>query len=333
MKPTAIVGLLGGLALATTLALVVVVAVEPVTPEIAEVATASDTVSVDSSQFTDPHTVSLTVTSGMPAAITSPVSGRVTAASCRPGEAMSSGTSPLSVDGTAVLALAMSVPPWRDIPQGATGSDVEALHAALTALGYDTTADGDQAGGSTTSALHAAFKKAGATDFTGSTLPLTQMVWLPEQETTVATCSVAVGDRIGTDATIATGAASLLDVRVTSMPSLLAPGDRTVTVGGVTVTVDSDGVVSDPSALEGAISASDTDVAPTGTLQLVDAIAVSGIPATAISTADGVTGCVQAGDQVIGVKVVGSQLGTTYVMFDGDAPDTISLTAPEQGCQ
>ncbi len=333
LKSAALTALLTGIALATTAALVVVVAVQPLTPQIARSAAPAEAVGVTSEQFLDPHSVALDVTYGTPATLTSPLAGRVTSLDCTSGSTVTSGSAPLSVNGEAVLALAMDVPPWRDLPRGTTGTDVDALHTALTKLGYDVSEDGATAGTATAAALREALGKVGAPHFTGSTLPLSKIMWLPTSELTIDACDVVVGDGIGQGQQVARGATPLIDVQVVAMPSPLAPGDHVLVTGGATVAVDADGVVSDPGSLEGLLESTSSDAPPTGTLQLAEPITVSGIPASAITTTDGTTGCVIADGSPTPVTLVGSQLGTTYVTFEGTAPTSVALTAPEQGCQ
>jgi hypothetical protein len=97
------------------------------------------------------------------------------------GQVVSQGQSLYSVSGSPAVLLYGSVPAYRSLAQGMTGTDVQQLNAGLVALGYATRSELDPSSGEFSSATATALEK--LQDHLGlaqtGTLPLGQAVFEP----------------------------------------------------------------------------------------------------------------------------------------------------------
>lgn len=344
MRTGAVVGFLGATTAVATAALVVVLVTQPFTPEQVTPVAESTAAAVTSEPYVDERPVNLAVTVGEAAPVELPVGGRVTALRCRAGGTIESGTSPVSVDGVPVLALATGTPPWRDLVVGDRGADVAALQTELTRLGRDVSADGARLGSATVAALRAVAETAGLSLPRTGQLPMTSVIWLSAPSLTVASCDVAVGARVSPGAALAHSPTPVVAARVAVMPPLLAQGARVVTLDGVTLPVDGSGAITDSAALA-ALSTTPSylaaDAARAGgqdsgsisaRLRLVEPVTVAVLPPGSVATTDGATGCVVTPEgAAVPVSIVGSRLGQTYVTFlEAPTPDVVSLDAPDR---
>ncbi len=338
------VGPLGGL--------VAVLVLQPVAPGVAAPGPVMSAAPVTSVEFDDERPVALEVTRGDAVSVRVPVTGRVTALGCGPGEVLESGTAVMGVDGVPVLALAGGVPWWRDLTRGSQGVDVDALQAELARLGFDIAPDGERVGRATLAAAAEVFGRAGVRA-DASRIRLSSVVWLPTPQVTVASCPVALGADVAPGDAIAIGAAPLLGAQVMVMPERLAPGTRVVVVDGVSLPVDESGQIVDPAALATLAGLPSLAAAPAqaaavgeaqpvagsgipGMLRLAEPLPVAVVPPGAVATEDGLGGCVVADGTPRAVRIVGSQLGQTYVTFDDGAPPpaAVDLAAPPvSACQ
>lgn len=230
MKSGLIVAVMAAVTTAVTATLVVVLVNQPFAPEQLDAAAPATAAAVTSQQFVDDRPVNLAVTLGQPTEITIPVAGRVTALACAPAGAVESGSSPVAINGSPVLALSLGTPPWRDLAVGDKGSDVTALQAELARLGHDVSADRDRVGAATVAAFRAVAAAQGLTVERGAPLPLASVVWLRAPSVTVGACDLTDGDVVEAGATLASTPIPLVAARVSAMPSMLAAGDRAVTV-------------------------------------------------------------------------------------------------------
>lgn len=312
---------------------------QPFAPEQLEPVAAATTVSVVTQEFLDERTVSVRAVVGEPTAAILPVGGRVTSLECISGETISSGSAPLTVEGGPVLALHLDAPPWRDLEVGSKGRDVTALRAELDRLGFELTKAADDAPLSqdVAAAFRELAQRAGLEVKQGAPLPLASVVWLSAPEITIDSCSVRLGEQIAPGAELARSARPVESAAVASWPSMLAAGDRVVVIDGTEIPVNSEGTLLDLEAFAATTSfraagADESVVAEgsiTGTLRLVEPVDVAVVPPGAVTSLDGVTGCVATGSgEQRAVQVVGSQLGQTFVVFD-EAPDEVALTGPE----
>ncbi|GAA2447598.1 hypothetical protein GCM10009857_09530 [Agromyces soli] len=280
-------------------------------------------------EFGDPRTVALDIAHAPDTTVTARTAGVVTSQACVAGSTIASGSPIISVDGHPIVALATSMPLWRDLTIGDKGADVEVLQAELARLGYPLHPDGTLGSGSV-EALEDLFGKAGDTSSLEGSVPAGRIVWLPMPSTPVASCDTEVSASIGVGDTIATVRGGLTRVSVQQMPADLAPGDRSLTLDAVTVPVGADGGVTDPAALaqlqgvaalltsSAAVAAKSTSEPAaservTGELSLTNPLTVAIVPPAAVYSISETTGCVASGGRGYAVTIVGSQLGQTYV--------------------
>ncbi len=319
-------------------ALVGVLVAQPFAPTEVGRAVAATTVPVVTEEFSDERSVQVQTQVGPPAAVVTPVGGKLTGWACAPGATIESGASPLAVDGIPLLALTSSVPWWRDLPVGARGGDVDALHVELTRLGLDVTADGDRVGSATVQAVRALLRGIGVTPPRAGPLPMASVVWLPSPSVSVASCAAVLGETLTSGAQVALARPPLVSARVAVMPAPLAAGERVLTVDGIDLAVDATGAIVAPESL---LALAGTDAVATaqsadgdGTLparlRLRDPVTVAVLPPASVATEDGVTGCVLGDGTPWEVGIVGSELGQTFVTFDsGAVPALVSLDAPD----
>lgn len=297
--------------------------------------TASE-VAVESRPFNDARPVQLSLDVGPARVMTAPAPGVVTAYQCAIGRPTPSGSSPISIDGAPVLALATAVPLWRDLPRGTKGADVTALQSELTRLGHPVTTDAGAVGAATLAALKSVMNKVGMTPASPSSISRQQVVWIPPGVATITQCSSSVGSEVDRGQALASYAPALLGAHITSIPTPLVPGRRSVHLGQLAVAVDDQGRVTDAADLA-AIEASpayatfDAQTAATGlpaTFALDDPIPVAVVPPSAV-VVDDTTSCVIAEGKPVPVEVVGSQLGESYVQFAKTPPRTVAISPPE----
>ncbi|MFF2620492.1 peptidoglycan-binding domain-containing protein [Oerskovia jenensis] len=266
--------------------------------------------------------------------------GKVTRSVCAPGAVIESGSSPATVDDRPVVALATSIPLWRDLAPTAKGDDVKALQVELSRLGHKVSADGTY-GDATKVAVTKLFKAAGVAKPTGD-LPVASVLWLPAASVTVKACEVPVGGATSEEA-FATTAGTLVSLGLSDTLSNVTPGDRVLRLGELSAPVGEGGVVTDPTFLEAVRGSMEfagwqrTEGSEPLTLEYVLAapLDVSVVPPGSLFALSGATGCVSADGTAYPVTVVASSLGQTLVTFDGldaaAAPTEVELTSQEEG--
>lgn len=293
--------------------------------------------------FVDSRSVSVDFSSTPPPDVTSPRDGVITGTTCAAGGAIASGTVPLEISGERILALYLSVPPWRTFDDDADGPDVASLQAELARLGYPTSNSGywDSA---TLSALND-LQEAQAVEPSDATLSLSDFLWLPAPSVAVLNCPAVFGSKIQPGATFATLRPTITGAKLEAIPEALVPGARVLKVGDVTVAVDPSGAVLDPQqvvALANAPEAAATiqtlnSEAPTplnATFTLASAISAASIPAAAVKSTeagscvfDAESGAPQP------VSVLSSSLGQTIVQFAGNPPlEVATRLTGKQSC-
>lgn len=264
-----------------------------------------------------------------------PAGGIVTSTECAPGAVVSSGTSPIAVDGRPLLALATSRPLHRDLTAGAQGEDVIALQEELVRLGHQLEVTG-RYDAATRAAVVASRTAVGVAN-PGSALGRAQVLWLPEPEVEVGTCAVAVGAVAVPGGVFATTATSLTGIRVEAPASAMA-GDRLAVFGDVrTVVGAAGGVVTDPDLLAAVAASPEYAFLGQGMVPdqqltfgyiLAEPIEVLAVPPAALATEGGTTGCLTFAGADHEVEIVASRLGLTFVRLpEGTAPPT-EVTRP-----
>jgi hypothetical protein len=303
------------------------------------------TVPITYRDFTDDRVVPLTVTRDPDVRVQSPTGGRVTKIACTPGAKFVSGKQVLSVDGRPLIALATATPLWRSLSDGARGADVSALQRELKRLHGAVSVTGI-IDSQTVAAVAKLFGVAGGTEPRSGLIPIDRILWIPQPISPVSSCGVGLGETVTVGEAIATLAGKVTRVAASSVPSDIAPGPRTLTVGSVTIDVDAKSTVTDAAALEklrpsiDASSAGASDAGGSGAADQADPRIVNGqlslktaaevavVPPAAIYDIDGDAGCVWSSGKPYAVQIVGSELGRTYIQIAGDAmPKTVAIAS------
>lgn len=291
-------------------------------------------VAVTEQPFADERNVDVRLTVAADLPLNAPADGVITRSACTPGRAFRSGESNVAINGEALLNLATRVPLWRDLSVGDSGDDVAALQTELARLGADVVADGVLGQGSV------AFLRARLNEPNSDarTVPLRRLLWIPSPSVDITECSASTGGIAVAGTPLATVAAAP-SARMLASPTDLIPGPRVLTVDGVQLDVDARGRVTSPEQLADlAATASyrsavaDGEAAPTlqGVLALAEPALVAGVPPAAVYGIDGTAGCVlESEGRARGVTIVGSQLGQTFVVIDGEVPDAVDASPPK----
>lgn len=274
--------------------------------------------------FSDLRRVRVQLTRGDPIALTLTGAGRVTKSACAPGTPIQSGTVTWSVEGEPMLSLHTSEPMHRDLAAGARGSDVAALQAELTRLGFEVANDGvfDPA---TERALDALRASQGVSQADG--LTMAQVIWLPAPQIRPATCA-SLGAVLQTGDKIATGESPLVGAQVKPVPEGMTSGKRTLRIGDGTVAVTAEGQVPgealaalalEPLVASALASPNDEALLVEARLELATPVEGASLPASAVLTNGGT--CVVSGDdRVLAVAVLSSVVGQSIVSFAADDP-------------
>lgn len=324
--------------------------------------TAAGTVQVSAAPFDDARSVSLTVSLGSSSTVAAPKGGMVTASACAPGGVISSGGSLMELDAVPVLVLHTQTPLYRTLTSGTSGADALALNQALRSLGYGAP-DSDWMTWDTVAAYNALAATIGARQLVAAdnwAIGPDSFMWLPADSLGIASCSVAVGQRIEPGAAAFASAATPVKATLPADSSGVVAGDRTLDINGQTFDVPAGTTELTDGALLSAIAASneyrvamltggvggsggasggDASGAPSGasaggsinisyTWKLktpIDAITVP--PSAVIQAADGV-GCVASEGKSVPVRIISSQLGKTMVAPENDAAITTVEVKP-----
>lgn len=275
-------------------------------------------IAVGHDHFDDVRDVQLSVTGAAPAHLFAPGPGKVTAFACAQGATVSSGGTPLSLDGSPKLALATATPLWRDLTPETRGEDVRALQDELNRLGFQLTSDGVM-GHETLEAARAAFARIGVTHPSGDGVSVASLMWIPAATVAVSSCDTSIGAEVEQGTALATFTSMFPKVTVIDLPTDLLPGERLVKAGDALFPTDPNGDVHVPDvAALGVLVASDSpdSKAPIpAQIALADPIAVSVVPPSAVYSVQGTDGCVSSNGAPYRVHILGSQLGETLVEF------------------
>ncbi|QTX05331.1 peptidoglycan-binding domain-containing protein [Agromyces archimandritae] len=286
--------------------------------------------------FDDARPVEIAFTIDEPVPIVSPASGTITGTNCAAGVALRSGASDFQVNGTPIVNLATEVPLWRDLRIGDSGEDVLALQEELARLVGGVTADGVLGSGSI-----AAFDELRPAHVPASTEPVIavgEVLWLPADSTLVTSCAVPLGASVEAGARLVEVAGAPAQAALTAIPERLIDGERKLLIGDVVVPLDDAGVVgaeadraalADTPVVRSAL-ASDPPQTVSGELSLLEPIEVGAVPPSALYRVDGDDACVLVDGAPIPVRIIGSQLGETFVEFPSTPPEAVAL-APGRG--
>jgi peptidoglycan hydrolase-like protein with peptidoglycan-binding domain len=339
---------------------------QPAAPASIVSTTTAVTAPVSSESFLDSANLNLRVTALPAQKLSSQAVGLVTSDTCVAGQAMVSGTSTLSVNGTPLVSLATPAPLWRDLTLGDTGTDVTGLQKELSRLGQKTSIKGT-VDASTLAAVSRLLKANGSAPngsaangsalSIGGTISRQLFVWLPNASVMPSQCLVQLGQPVAESDPIATVTQRVSAVTVLAIPTTTAVGPHVLLVDAAQIAVPESGIITDPAALA-AIQASAAYAtylanAPSGgatagaagdqtstsplsyTYQLAAPIAVTAVPAAALYNLSGATGCLQSDGRALAATIVGSQLGKTFVTLNSGRKIThVSLKpATDKACR
>ncbi len=286
--------------------------------------------------FDDGRTITLLVATREPQTIASPRAGRVSVIACDPGTPVSSGESILAIDGTGVVALATTIPGWRDLQVGDLGQDAGALNAELRRLGHDAP-ESDEVTHETLEAYHELARSVGAPAQAGDSISAADILWLPDDEVVVADCPARLGDTLAAGDPVLT-LLSASTARISPLPTDAIDGGRILSIGATQVPVDVDGHVAsehlaDLLSSEIYISAPVDEQGSrqlTARWSLAEPTTVWVVPPGAVIVDRHSRTCVLSpDDSVVSVRVVGSELGQTFVVPADSVPVPAQVhTAP-----
>lgn len=328
-----------GLAVGTWLA-------APGTPEALAAGAPITEVPVTTREFADPRNLALRVSPGEAREVTVRADGYLTRSTCTPGGSLDSGTSTFALDGAGLLNLHTSEPLWRTLATGDRGTDVAALHEALRGLGHDAP-DGDRVTAGTLRAYRDAAVAAGLpAPAWGQPVDHTRVAWLPAPSVVVSRCVAATGSDVAAGDVLAELPAAISAAALVSLPADAVPGERALTVDDQQVPVDAEGRVADGAALQAiagsrsyteaaAAAEAGADVTLTVPWSLVTSLEVGIVPPASVQDAESGTACVRdATGNPVAVRVVGSELGQTYVTPADEAVLPAAVrTDPAPGCR
>jgi hypothetical protein len=255
--------------------------------------------------------------------------GRVTTTRCAAGAELRSGEVAATIGAVPLIALATEIPLYRDLEEGDHGGDVQALQRELARLGYGTAEDGEY-GPNTADAVDALLESAGVARPKGE-VEADRFLWLPAATSVLDECQAPLGTTVAPGAPYGTVPGGLTGIRADSLPEGAVDGDRTMEVLGVEGPMGTDGAVTDRGFLDEVESTTRFaevmagDEAVTADVALTDPVDAHKVPPAAVFGVDGDRGCVESGDAVHPVRIVGSGLGATLVVVEGEAPEDVDL--------
>jgi len=292
----------------------------------------------------------VTVTMGAGAKITFPRSGTVTSLNCAKGRTMESWQSHVALDGRALLNVATATPLWRDLQEGDSGPDVFALQSELKRLGFSIRVDG-VLGQATIRIIRTRLKEIGVAITPGITgIERQNLLWLPTPTVQVSRCLEVLGSTVQQGAAFVELTLPIVSVQA-QLPSDLLPGARLLVVGDARFPIDEQGhIVSDAEltkfastpgylstlaqggessqGMMGEQNKTEQDKKSgslKGKLELDTAIKAWVVPPSALGAISGRDACVSAEGKPVSVKIVGSELGKSYVVFSDTSTQPVLL--------
>lgn len=288
-------------------------------------------VAVTSTQYNDKRAVQVELNYGTPHMALAHRAGVVTHTSCATGATITSGSSPLHVDGQPLIALATTTPLWRNIGQKTKGADVDALHEAFRNLKLDAPGPGEAADKRTISAWTELRKRAGHPKPDTKTIALADTIWIPPNNPPATQCHAGTGTSLNPQTPLITYQPTVTKARIVAMPNNLAPGKRQLTISGKAIPLNPDGTITDLATLSGVTHQQNQpdkpDEAATtpGELTLTTPVDVTVVPPSAVT--GGATSCVITPNGPTPVTVLNSRMGQTYIT--SKQPITQVATAPD----
>lgn len=292
----------------------------PLLPPSAEPVEGPRAVPVTERAFDGAHTVAAApeLSDEVTVALSGP-GGMVTASGCEPGAEVSTGDHLLSVDGAVRIAVVTGVPLWRDLGPGSKGTDVEALQRALADEGHRLEASGTY-GRDTTRAVRA-MQEAASVEKTGR-IALDRVQWVPAGSGAVTSCEAPVGTAIAAGEPLLAAGGSLVALSFPADAKALPGRPYAAVAGDVVVPIPGDRRITDPglmAAVAGSTAFGEWKREPgrgvAVEVRLAEPVTTLGVPPAAVIVTDAATGCVAAaGDEVVAVEILASELGTVFVV-------------------
>lgn len=291
----------------------------------------SDRTPVSEQDFADPRAVDVEVTEVPPMSLPTNVDGTITAAACRAGGELLSGESTFAVQGTGLINLATDEPLWRPLHVGDRGDDVAALQKELVRLGQDIPVDG-VFGARTLKAAAVVIPAVRHADHVDPA----QVLWLPAREAEILSCPAHRGEDVMVGDPLVEIDGGGTGIIVSRLSEDALPGPRELVVDDLIIPLSGEGDIDNAGlradllatdAYRGAKGESAVTKLP-GTARLSETVKVSSVPPSAILQGEGDMTCVTDGAKTIPVRIVGSELGQSFVLFEGStAPDEV-VVAP-----
>ncbi len=253
--------------------------------------------------------------------LTSGASGTVTSSACSSGSEVKTGDTPFTVNGRPLVAVASSVPLWRDLSVGTQGSDVRGLQDALVAAGYQTNASGTY--DRTTLASVRSLQSQASVAVTGR-IALGEVQWVPAAAGPIASCEAQIGGIVSPAQPLLTMGGGLVAIAVPSAAGLLPDRPYVAVAGESTAPVPEDGRIVDPAFLTAVVNSQsyaewirDPNAGVALTVRLADPLSAWGLSPSAVVLAGPDKGCVVTPEgRQVPVEVLASELGTVFVIPD-----------------
>jgi len=294
------------------------------------------TIQVSARDFVDERSVPSTAGLAAEWVAQAPVGGVLRRTDCQVGQAFESGQAPFLVDGSPIILLHMDSPPYRDFVPGLRGGDVLALERELARLGFYHGAVNGYFDSADTQAVADLWGSVGVTGPEAYGLPIAQLLWIPNQQVTSATCPAGLGQTLAQGDPLFTTGGGLEFLQVHT-PTTMIAGDRVVTQAGATVPLPDDGMITDQAFLSAYMNSprftaflKDSTTQLMVTVTLAQPITAWTVPASALYSMAGTKACLLSDSQPVQVRVVASQFGNTLVSAD-TALGAVTVNPPEDG--
>lgn len=298
---------------------------------------AADAAPVVVQNFSDDHDVQLRVVYAPALEIHALKAGRITAWRCAVGGAWTSGTAPVEVDGSRLVALATRVPPWRDLGSGDRGTDVLAIQSEFKRLGLR-----QSASGKVDSQTLSNWAQLAGVQRRPTAIPMASLIWLPSTRTRISACHGQLGALSDPSQSLATEEALVESASIASQPPNAVAGLRQIVSDGVVAPVDQHGAVVGVVLLQELAATpnfrqallSNGQLQPTATWQLRRGIAVAPVPPGAVVGLGTHHSCVVGDDgRQAPVVVVSSLAGRSMVEFlSVKVPGSVQTAPTSNSC-
>lgn len=298
-------------------------------PALLQAAPEITSTTVSTQMYSDSRQVTLLPRRAADRTLLSAASGTVTAS---PQETLTSGKAALGVDGRPIIALASSVPVYRDLSVGDTGQDAAAVNTEMRRLGY-AAPQGQVFTAQSRAVWRAVTVAAGGTaqDFHRA-----DVLWIPAPQVSVTQWSATLGGTIseGDKLGVIPGALQRLDIR----GGQSFQTQRRLNVYGQSTTLPAgQSSVSEPAFLQkvaanpqfSSMSSEQAAAGITATVTLPEPLRVLRVPAGAVFGITGTKGCIARpsahgrNPTPLKVEIVGGQIGVSLVR-----PTDPSVTMP-----